>query len=166
FTWRIVAHHIKRQIITMYPRVIELEHMLGWTVHTAYYYNNLSPDGREIINGALPELPPDPRERHNYFLFARECEINGRTPHGLLLEVWDEQGFGSVGSLGHAPQDVAVYLLSLVSLAIAWMFADKLASCTTAVYSPLWAAAVVTLLLAVLATLFFWLIIWPGRAWN
>ncbi len=158
FTWRIVVHHISRQITAMYPRILELKQRLGWSVDTVYYYNNLSAAGRQILDNYLAGLPNLP-ERQNYPLYRRACGQNRVDPHGLLLHVWEQQGYHSVGSRGHAPQDVAVYLVSIVALIIASMLAHT----TDSYYAALYA---ISTLFFLGATCVFSMVIWHGRAWN
>jgi hypothetical protein len=158
FAWRIVAHHISRQITVLYPRMLELEQRLGWSVDTIYYYNNLSPGGRRILQGFLPQLPDQP-ERRNYRLYTQACGAAGVDPHGLLLHVWEQLGYQSVGSRGHAPQDVFVYITSVVSLVIALIIAYGLSACI-----PVLIAISITFFL--IATSVFLLVICPRGWWN
>ena len=128
FTWRIVVHHIDRQIVGMYPRMIELEQRLGWSVNTIYYYNNLSRAGRQILQRFLPHLDDLP-ERRNYLLYRQACERRGIDPHGLLLNAWEEEGYQSVGSRGHTVQDFAVFFVSIAALVIACFLARSPENC-------------------------------------
>lgn len=100
-TWRAVVHHIDRQIVAMYPRMLELEQRRGWFVDTIYYYNNLSRHAGRVLMGFV-QLQDDQPERRNFRLYVNACRRSGQDPHDLLLRVWDQLGYRSVGSRGHA----------------------------------------------------------------
>lgn len=160
FAWRIVAHHISRQITVMYPRMLELERRLGWSVDTVYFYNNLSEDGRQIVLRCLPDLREHDRpERRDYPRYEQLCRQMRLNPHDLLLRVWQNLGYQSVGSRGHAPQDMAVYVVSIVALAIGSILAWNLGVCP-------WALAIISGVFFAIVTLVFSLIVWPRRALN
>lgn len=163
FTWRIVAHHLTRQITAMYPRILELEQRLGWTVHTIYYLNNLSPVGWRRLPAKVRTGINDlggRRERRNYRLYRQACQGIGVDPHGLLLHVWEQEGYESVGSRGHRVQDVAVGIVSIVALAIACSLAFGLEH-------SMWIAQL-TLggVFGIVVICVVYLLVWPRRTWN
>lgn len=158
--WRIVVHHIIRQITAMYPRLLELEQRLGWTVHTIYYFNDLSNAGRKLVEERLRIQIGGLTERRNYLQYRDECLRQGKDPYQLLLDVWNDQGYQSVGSRGHAPQDVAVGLISLVTLAIACFLAIGLSPHSTTCIITSGVVATIIVISVILA------IVLPRGPWN
>ena len=126
-TWRFVVHHIDRQIVGMYPRMIELEQHLRMATNTRYYFNNLSERGRAALANGLgidvQELRRRDNRRLNYRRYERMALGQGQDPYVLLLGVWDALGYDSVGDRGHRIQNTAVILVILLSLALAFLLA-------------------------------------------
>lgn len=119
YTWRIVARHISRQLTVLYPRLLGLEQILGWEIDTIYIFNNLSNRGWGELERQLTNLNPNGRpERRNYLRYQRICQDINVDTHIPLLKVWMVLGYESVGSRGHAVQDIMVWIISVVTLVI------------------------------------------------
>jgi len=121
--WRVVTHHIDRQIVEMYPRMLELERRLRWVSNTTYFYNNLRGRSRRLLENRLG-VENGWLNNRNYRQFRQECERRRRNPYNLLLDIWDERGHRSVTSRGHIPQDYAVVTIIAITLFIALILSN------------------------------------------
>ncbi|MBA7564157.1 hypothetical protein ES708_05819 [subsurface metagenome] len=126
-TWRVVVHHIDKQIVRMYPRMLELEEKLNWATHTRYYYYNLHKRAKEYLADKLKIGFGELKKLH-YEGFEQEAQKIQETPHSLLLKVWDKYRHDSVTSRGHSIQDGAAGIVILVSI-IATLVLVKLIIC-------------------------------------
>lgn len=120
--WRLVAHHIDRQIVGMYPRMLELEKEKGMETQTAYYYRNLNKKSIKYLANKLGVKFNELKNR-NFRQFKSKAALKG-DPHDFVLDVWDKFLHKSVKSRGHMPQDVIVGIL-IVVLPVAIIFASK-----------------------------------------
>ena len=121
-TWRVMAHLIDRQIVEMYPRIIELEQQLEWDIHASYiYYNLRHKEPRKLLEDVIKKevkVNDFTIKEINYRQYQQKS--GGRdNAHKFLLKVWDKKGHQSVNSRGHTPQDWAVGLICMVTLAVA-----------------------------------------------
>lgn len=113
--WRCVVHHIDEQIVALYPDMLRLDKTQGWETQTRYYYNNLSKRAKEHLWGKLlgqTGVAP------TYDTFKEKANEKKEEHYKLLHEVWSKYGFHSVGSRGHAPQDIAVLLVTTFFLVV------------------------------------------------
>jgi hypothetical protein len=110
-----MAHHGDRQIVEMYPRLIELERHLGWVIHATYFYSNLRK--RKPFKYIQSELRVErgSLDNRNFRQYLNTC-AGRRDPYQLLLDVWDKYGHQSVTSRGHIPQDWAVIAVGVTTL--------------------------------------------------
>jgi hypothetical protein len=120
--WRIMAHHIDRNIVEMYPRMLELEGQLEWEIHATYCYNNLRKSRlRKSLEDILKhegKFENSGLEHLNYRQYKEIC--GGReNAYKILLRVCDKYGHSSFTSRGHVPQDWAVVFIGLVTLILA-----------------------------------------------
>jgi len=128
-TWRVVVHYIDRQIVGLYPRMLELEQQMPpqieppmpppWHTHAAYYFNNLTQQAKEFLLLKILALPKDRAHALCYRQYRQICVEREENLHQLLLKVWDEYGYSSVISRGHKIQDLAVGFICFVSFSIA-----------------------------------------------
>lgn len=63
--WRWVVHHIDRQIVGMYLRMIELEKERKMETQTAYYYRNLNKKSIKYLASKL-EVPFDELKNQDF----------------------------------------------------------------------------------------------------
>lgn len=127
-TWRVVVHYIDRQIVRLYPRMLELEQQMPpqieppmqppWHTHAAYYFNNLTSQSRSLLAKTLG-LQTAGTLCHNYRQYLQLCRERKQQPHEMLLIIWDTYGYSSVISRGHRIQDLAVGFICFVSFSIA-----------------------------------------------
>ena len=112
-TWRFAVCHIDRQIVPMYPRMLEIERELRWTTNTVYYYNNLSRQARRNLEDRLG-VDEGWINDHDFRQYLRQC--GDRDSYNLLLETWDRnRGRRSVGSRGPDIQNIAAISLVVVT---------------------------------------------------
>ena len=117
-TWRLVAHHIDKQIVSMYPRMLELDRQLNWVSNTTYYFNNLSDDARRYLENRLG-VDEGWLNGRDYRQYVQQCRRPRRNPYRLLLDTWNNsQGRRSVGPRGHLEQDIAAGVLLFITLGI------------------------------------------------
>lgn len=124
-TWRLVVHHIDRQIVGMYPRMLELEQQTRMETFATYYYNNLRPDVRRWLL-SQQRLGFTDFDGWDYRRYRREVLQKCPDQYQPLLEVWDKFGNESVTDRGHGVQDIAVGLITIAGLTVALLVAFKL----------------------------------------
>jgi len=118
--WRWVVHQIDKQIVRMYPRMLELEKERKMETQTAYYYRNLNKKSIKYLANTLRiQL-----ENQDFREFKKKVAQKG-DPHDFLLNVWDNFLQNSVTSRGHSFQDGVVGILIVVFL-IAIILGSKL----------------------------------------
>jgi len=122
--WRWIVHQIDRQIVGMYPRMLELEKERKMETQTAYYYRNLSKKSLKHLANKL-KFPFDELKNTDFREFKRKVAQKGDNPYDVLLDVWDKFLYDSVTSRGHSFQDWVVGILMVVFL-IAIIFGSKL----------------------------------------
>jgi len=163
-TWRVVVHYIDRQIVDLYPRMLELEQQMPpqkelpmqppWHTHATYYFNNLTQQARHFLLEHALGLPRDEALIINYQQYRDICNSRGRDPHGLLLNIWDNSlGRHSVISRGHKIQDVAVGIICIVTFSIACILASDInkQDCQFWVYLAIGLSAILTVIFALIA---------------
>jgi hypothetical protein len=120
--WRIMAHHIDRQIVEMYPRMLELERQLGWKIHATYFYDNLRvKKPKKFLEDTIKkELKVQDFELKHLSYRQYEEKSGGReNAYEFLLKVWDKYGHRSETSRGHIPQDWAVAIIAIFTFILA-----------------------------------------------
>jgi len=120
-TWRAVAYHIDKQIVDMYPQMLELEKRLKWVANTTYYFNNLSGKAKTRLETELLCVKKNWLKGKHYQQYVEQCRRlskNPDKPYKLLLDTWNQFGRGSVGSRGHCTLNIAVGVLFLTTLFI------------------------------------------------
>ena len=109
FIWRWIVHNIDRQIVELYPRMIQLEADRKWEVQTRYYFNNLADRSIEYLSKELLHLD---FKLKRYEDFVEEAKKQGQDKYELLLSLWREfRGFYSVTDRGHKKLDKAAFLV-------------------------------------------------------
>lgn len=112
-----MAHELDKQIVGLYPRILELEQQLRMSTHARYYYNNLSGRARrdlaQILGVGVGDLPRDYRQ---YEIVASR---QGQDPFNILLNIWGRHRNSSVTSRGHLAQDIVAGVLTAIALGIA-----------------------------------------------
>jgi len=115
--WRCIAHRIDKQIVGMYPRMLELEKKSGMETQTAYYYRNLSRESKNYLADKL-NIPFNEIKNQDFRGFKRKVSQKGNA-YDFLLEVWDKFRRKSVTCRGHVSQDgvgVALIVGSLIAI--------------------------------------------------
>lgn len=120
--WRVVVYcHIDRQIVGMYPRMLELEQKLKWETNSSYIYNNLSEQGKKSLAGKL-NIVVAALEKMNFRQYAeaaRKTTSTDDAPYQLLLEVLSQFRRGAVSDRGHNLQNVAAIIIGIATLIFA-----------------------------------------------
>ena len=117
--WRWIVHQIDRQIVGLYPRMLELEKERKMETQTAYYYRNLNKKSIRHLASKLG-IPFDELKNQDFREFKRKVGQKG-DPHDFLLDVWDKFRHNSVTSRGHNFQDwivgvlIVIFLLAIIS---------------------------------------------------
>ncbi|HEC93042.1 MAG TPA: hypothetical protein ENI51_08650 [Candidatus Atribacteria bacterium] len=113
--WRWIVHQIDRQIVGMYPRMLELEKERKMETQAAYYYRNLNKKSIKYLANKL-EIPFEELKNKDFREFKRKVAQKGDNPYDFLLDVWDKFLYDSVTSRGHSFQDWVVGILIVVLL--------------------------------------------------
>jgi hypothetical protein len=127
--WRFMAHHIDRNIVDMYPRILELEHKLQWDIHAPYvYYNLRNRKPRKYLESIIKEKTKDQKSTLKDLSYKKYVEKSKDRDNAYksLLEVFDKYKDRSVTSRSHIPQDWAAGLICTISLAIALLLVNSL----------------------------------------
>lgn len=124
--WRLIVCHMDKQIVRMYPRMLELEQRLNWATHARYYYNNLSRHAREYLAQRL-EQAIDPK-KEDYRRYEEKAKEKGKDPYSLLLEVWDKYQYKSVTSRGHDIQNIAVIMVIVIAFGVVSVLSNLIIS--------------------------------------
>jgi len=115
--WRWVVHYIDRQIVGMYPRMLELERIRGMETQTLYYFNNLHRRGRQELANVLG-MEYKEVEDLTYRRFREKVSEQQGNVQDILFTVWDRLDHRSVTSRGHVPQDWVVGIILLMLLGV------------------------------------------------
>jgi hypothetical protein len=107
--WRWIVHRIDRQIVGLYPRILELEKERKMETQTSYYYRNLHIRSiRHLAN--MLGICPNELKNKDLRDFKRKMNQKG-DPYELLLAVWDKYLHKSVTSRSHYMQDFVVFII-------------------------------------------------------
>ncbi|WP_456400579.1 hypothetical protein [Persephonella sp.] len=120
--WRWVVHHIDKQIVNLYPRIIELEKELKIEIYTAYFYKNLSKRSIKYLSEKLKI--PQSELRKKDFRYFKKISQPTFNHYDLIIEVWDTYFFKSVSSRGHLFQDILTIFV-IFSVFISFIYLIK-----------------------------------------
>ncbi len=122
-TWRVAVYHMDKQIVRMYPRMLELEQRLKWVTHVSYYYYNLHKRARRFLaqNLNMKDIDPNKVSYRKYEAIKKD-----KDPYSLLLEVWDKYQHKSVTSRGHGVQNGVVIAIIVAAAGLAGFLAWRL----------------------------------------
>lgn len=90
--WRWVVRDIDNAIVSLYPRMLELEEKLGMELQASYYYQNLNEKAKKRLATYIGK-DYDYLKDWDYRAFKdyiKKHEKNNSSPHSFLLKIWDE----------------------------------------------------------------------------
>ena len=72
--WRLTVHHIDQQIVAMYPRMLELEGILGMEMQSSYYFNNLREKAKISLANKI-NISYDELKKWDYRIYKKHAAL-------------------------------------------------------------------------------------------